>query len=284
VAGAPQRGIETRSESARAAQAAVDWAAAEGWNPGLDDAERFLAADPDSFLATEREGEIAATVSCALYGGSYAFIGFYIVRSDLRRRGIGSPLFERALGRAGGRVVGLDGVLDQQLSYERRGFVLAHRNVRWRTMGGGARPTGVVELSSVPFDRLLAFDSAVFGSGRERFLRTWIDRPAGHALACVHGDKLAGYGVLRPSHVGAKIGPLFADGRDVADALLTGLLAAAGPRTEVFIDMPAANRRAAELRARRAMEPSFETVRMYLNGRPPEDVARVFGVTTFEFG
>ena len=24
---------------------AIDWAAAEGWNPGLDDAEAFLAAD-----------------------------------------------------------------------------------------------------------------------------------------------------------------------------------------------------------------------------------------------
>ena len=262
----------------------MSWAAAEGWNPGLDDAERFLAADPDSFLAIEREREIVATVSCALYGDSYAFVGFYIVRSDLRGRGIGTPLFERALGRAGGRVVGLDGVLTQQASYERRGFVLAHRNVRWRTIGGGERPDGVVELSSVPFEQLLAFDSAVFGSERERFLRVWIDRPAGHALACLDGGRLAGYGVLRPCHVGAKVGPLFADDPDVAEELLTGLLAAAGPRTEVFIDMPAANLRAGDLRPGRAMEPSFETVRMYLNGRPAEDVRKVFGVTTFEFG
>ena len=84
--------------------------------------------------------------------------------------------------------------------------------------------------------------------------------------------------------MGAKIGPLFADDQDVAEALLTGLLAAAGPHNDVFIDMPAANPRAAELRARRAMEPSFETARMYLNGRPPEDLQKVFGVTTFEFG
>ena len=268
----------------RAAQVAVSWAAAEGWNPGLDDAERFLAADPGSFLAIEREGEIVATVSCALYGDSYAFVGFYIVRSDLRGRGIGSTLFERALGRAGGRVVGLDGVLAEQASYERRGFVLAHRNVRWRTVGGGERPDGVVELSSVPFQQLLGFDSAVFGSERERFLRLWIDRPAGHALACLDGGRLAGYGVLRPCHVGMKIGPLLADDADVAEVLLTGLLAAAGASTEVFIDMPAANPRAGDLRARRAMEPSFEAARMYLNGRPPEDVQRVFGVTTFEFG
>jgi GNAT superfamily N-acetyltransferase len=268
----------------RAAQIAISWAAAEGWNPGLDDGERFLAADSDSFLATEREGEIVATASCALYGDSYAFIGFYIVRPDLRGRGIGSALFERALERAGGRVVGLDGVLAQQGSYERRGFVLAHRNVRWRTAGGGERPDGLVELSSVPAKQLLAYDAAVFGTERESFLRAWIGRRAGQALACEQDGRLAGYGVLRPCQVGAKIGPLFADDAEVAEALLTGLLAAAGPRTEVFIDIPATNPRAGELRARHAMEPSFETVRMYLNGRPPEDVQRVFGVTTFEFG
>jgi GNAT superfamily N-acetyltransferase len=267
-----------------AAQLATSWAAAEGWNPGLDDAERFLAADPDSFLAVEREGEILATVSCALYGESYAFVGFYIVRSDLRGRGIGSPLFERALGRAAGRVVGLDGVLAQRASYERRGFVLAHHNVRWRTLGGGERPDGVLELSSVPFEQLLEFDSAVFGSDRASFLRVWIDRPACHALACVQDKRLVGYGVLRPCHVGAKVGPLFADDAEVADELLTALLAAAGPRTEVFVDMPAANRAADGLRTRRPMEPSFETVRMYRGGRPPEDLQKVFGVTTFEFG
>jgi hypothetical protein len=79
----------------------------------------------------------------ALYGEAYAFIGFYIVRPDLRGHGIGSALFDRALKPADGRVVGLDGVLAQQGSYERRGFVLAHRNVRWHTIGGGGPPAGL---------------------------------------------------------------------------------------------------------------------------------------------
>lgn len=271
-------------DATRAAQTAISWAGAEGWNPGLDDAERFLAADPGAFLAVERDGEIDATVSCVVYDDSYAFIGFFIVRSGLRGRGIGTPLFQRALERAGARVVGLDGVLEQQGYYERRGFVLAHRNVRWRTAGGGERPDGLAELSSVPFDDLLAYDTAVFGAERERFLRTWIDRPEGHALACPDGGRLAGYGVLRPCRAGTKVGPLFADSREVAETLLAGLLSAAGPDTDVFVDMPAANAGADELRAGRAMEPSFETARMYLNGRPSEDVLRVFGVTTFEFG
>ena len=32
---------------------AVDWAAAEGWNPGLHDAECFTVADPQGFLIGE---------------------------------------------------------------------------------------------------------------------------------------------------------------------------------------------------------------------------------------
>jgi predicted N-acetyltransferase YhbS len=271
-------------DSGLAARTAISWADGEGWNPGVDDAKRSLTADPGAFLATEREGEIVATVSCALYGDPYAFIGFFIVRSDLRGRGIGTPLFQRALDRAGERVVGLDGVVEQQGYYERRGFVLAYRNVRWRTPGGGDRPEGLVELSSVALEELLAFDSGVFGCERERFLRRWIDRPAGQALAVSDGSRLAGYGVLRPCRTGMKVGPLFADDAEVADALLAGLLSAAGPGTDVFVDMPEANAEAAGLRARRPMELSFETARMYLNGLPREDVRKVFGITTLEFG
>ena len=268
----------------RTARTAIGWAAIEGWNPGLDDAERFVAADPGAFMATERDGEIVGTVACPLYGPAYAFVGFYIVRPELRGQGIGSPLFQRALERAGERVVGLDGVLEQEASYAKRGFVLAHPNVRWRTEGVGDAPEGLVELSSVPFEELLAFDAPIFGTERESFLRPWVDRPAGHALACLDEGRLAGYAVLRACHTGMKVGPLFADGPEVAETLLAGMVAAAGPGTEVFVDMPAANARAAVLRERREMEAGFETVRMYLNGRPPEDVERVFAVTSFEFG
>jgi len=182
------------------------------------------------------------------------------------------------------RIVGLDGVLAQQRSYERRGFVLAYRNVRWRTIGGGEPSTALVPLSSVPFEQLLAYDAGVFGADRERFLRAWIDRQDGHALAYMREGALAGYGVLRPCQVGAKVGPLFADDAEAAEQLLAGLTAGAGEGTEVFVDMPTANPRTQRLCAGREMEPTFETVRMYLNGRPSEDVQRVYGVTTFEFG
>ncbi len=36
----------------------VEWAAREGWNPGLDDAEVFWDTDPDGFVAAEIGGEL----------------------------------------------------------------------------------------------------------------------------------------------------------------------------------------------------------------------------------
>ena len=44
------------------ARTAIAWAGAEGWNPGVDDAERFLAADPDAFLATEQAKDITGQI------------------------------------------------------------------------------------------------------------------------------------------------------------------------------------------------------------------------------
>lgn len=60
--------------------------------------------------------------------------------------------------------------------------------------------------------------------------------------------------------------------------------AAAGPATKVYLDVPGVNPAARALAEDALDGPVFEAVRMYRNGRPPEDVSRVFGVTTFELG
>lgn len=43
-------------------QIAVEWAAREGWNPGLADADCFYAADPNGFLIGLLDEEPAAPV------------------------------------------------------------------------------------------------------------------------------------------------------------------------------------------------------------------------------
>ncbi|MEM1440891.1 MAG: GNAT family N-acetyltransferase [Verrucomicrobiota bacterium] len=114
---------------------AVEWAAAEGWNPGLHDADVFWQTDPEGFVGAEWNGELVATGSIVSYGGRYGFMGFFIVRPDLRGQGIGTKLwiFRRDLLKSRldeGGIIAMDGVFDMQSWYAKGGFVFSHRNLR----------------------------------------------------------------------------------------------------------------------------------------------------------
>jgi hypothetical protein len=264
---------------------AVDWAAAEGWNPGLADGACFAVADPNGFFIGELDGVPAATVSCVNYGASFAFLGFYIVRQDLRGRGCGLRMWHAAIAHAGARVIGLDGVVAQQQNYQKSGFRLAYANVRY----GGivavpAMPQGgIVALSDVPLAAIEAYDATVFPAPRTAFLRSWIGMPGHVGRALMRDGELVGWGVIRPCRKGHKIGPLVAHDRGVAKIVLQALLAGAGGG-EVFLDAPCINREAVALAQDFGLVPVFETARMYTGAILPLRLERIFGVTTFELG
>jgi len=71
---------------------AINWAAAEGWNPGLHDADCFLAADAGGFLMGFLDEEPVASISVVRYGRSFAFLGLYIVKPEHRGKGYGRAL------------------------------------------------------------------------------------------------------------------------------------------------------------------------------------------------
>src|SRR5262245_31375305 len=130
---------------------AVEWAAAEGWNPGPADAACFATVDPQGFLLGALDGNAATTISAINYDEAFSFLGFYIVRPDLRGRGLGLRTWNAAIAHAGKRTIGLDGVVAQQGNYRKSGFVLAYPNIRF----GGVperlthEPPGIVPLTAV---------------------------------------------------------------------------------------------------------------------------------------
>lgn len=264
---------------------AAEWAAVEGWNPGLADAACFATVDPDGFLVGEFDGEAAATISCVNYDGRFAFLGFYIVRADLRGRGFGLQIWNAAVAHAGGRVIGLDGVVAQQDNYRKSGFQLAYANVRFGGVvaASSAPPAGIVALRDVPLAMIEASDATVFPAPRSQFLRAWIGAPGHVGCALMRDGRLTGWGVIRPCRSGRKIGPLVADDRAAAEAVLSALLAQAGGG-EIFLDVPAVNREAVALARSLGLAPVFETARMYTGAIPSLRLASVFGVTTFELG
>ena len=263
---------------------AVDWAAAEGWNPGLADASCFAIPDAQGFFVGEIDGEPVATVPCVNYDDRFAFLGFYIVRADLRGSGHGLRIWNAAIAHAGGRVIGLDGVVAQQDNYRKSGFRLAYANIRY----GGAvapvkPPTDVVALDTIPLAIVEADDATVFPARRSAFLRAWITTSGHVGRALVRNGKLAAWGVIRPCRSGHKIGPLVADDRAAAEAIVQALLPRAGGG-EVFLDVPAVNGEAIALAEALGLKPVFETARMYTGPIPPLRIERVFGVTSFELG
>jgi hypothetical protein len=264
---------------------AADWAAAEGWNPGLADAACFATVDPQGFLIGELEGGAAATISCVNYDERFAFLGFYIVRPDLRGRGHGLRIWQAAMAHAGVRTVGLDGVVAQQDNYRKSGFRLAYPNVRYGgTAAAAAAPVaGVVDLAQVPLAAVEADDATVFPAPRRAFLRAWADTKGHLGRAFIRDGALAAWGVIRPCRSGHKIGPLVADDRGAAAAVLTALVADAGA-SEVYLDVPSINREAVALAQDHRLAPVFETARMYTGPIRPLRLERVFGVTTFELG
>jgi GNAT superfamily N-acetyltransferase len=264
---------------------AVDWAAAEGWNPGLRDASCFGLVDPDGFLIGEIDGAPAATISCVNYSARFAFLGFYIVRKDLRGRGHGLQIWNAAIAHAGARVIGLDGVVAQQPNYKKSGFELAYANVRYggTIVAPDPQRASVVALSDVTLALVSDDDATVFAAPRIPFLRAWIGSPGHVGRALVREGRLAAWGVIRPCRTGSKIGPLVGDDRDAVEAVLAALLASS-PSSEIFLDVPSINRDAIALAEDLGLAPVFETARMYTGEIPPLRLERLFGVTTFELG
>ena len=270
----------------------VDWAAREGWNPGLHDAELFWATDPEAFIAAELGGELIGGGAITSYGGEFGFMGFFIMRPEFRGRGLGNRLWqarrERLLARLRlGASIGMDGVFDMQSYYAKGGFVFSHRNLRFRTEVGKASAPGdaeeVAPLGTLPFDELASYDRRCFPAPRTNFLKRWIAQPDALALGLRRGGRLSGYGVVRRCREGCKIGPLFADDRAAANALYLRLagFAAGGP---LFVDAPENNPEAMALVQAQRMTEVFGCARMYLGPKPAVAEQRVFGVTTFELG
>jgi ribosomal protein S18 acetylase RimI-like enzyme len=262
---------------------AVEWAAREGWNPGLSDAECFHAADPRGFLIGEIADRSVACISAVAYGEAFGFIGFYIVEPEFRGRGYGIRIWRAAMARLGARNVGLDGVIAQQDSYRKSGFRLAYRNVRYEGRAEAGATHGSVPLAALPFAEIEAYDRTVFPEPRCAFLERWLAIPDAHARGVVRDGRLAGYAVARPCRSGFKIGPLFADDAEAAEALF-GDLSAKVAGAQIYLDVSQVNPSAVALAERHAMSAVFETARMYTGPDPEIDVARVFGVTTFELG
>ena len=259
---------------------------AEGWEPGLTDADAFYAADPEGFFGLEMDGRVVATLSAVRCSDRLTFLGFYIVEPEHRGTGLGIELWDEVLARSGGAALAGDAVPEQVSNYESDGFAVPYRNARF-TLTDPPEQTAadipLVEATEADFDQLVAFDGAHCFGPRPDFLSRWIEGVDRESLVAV-GDEgeIVGFAASRQTSAGHRVGPVFCHDEARARALIVSLAQRAGGR--VSVDIPLVNEAAVSLCADLGMERSFETARICRGDVPDLPLDQVFGITSLELG
>lgn len=265
---------------------AVEWAAKEGWNPGLYDADCFFQIDKNGFFMGFLNNEPIVCISAVSYDKDFGFLGFYICKPKHRNQGYGIQVWNKAISYLNTQNIGLDGVVEQQENYKKSGFKLAYNNARYQFKSKKFvnNNSGIVVVSNLSFDELVTYDRQFFPADRTAFLNCWIRQPESVVLASKINNQIKGYGMIRKCRTGYKIGPLFSENLRVADNLFQSLVSSIPENTPVFLDIPEINPGAVKLVKKYSMKKSFSTARMYTKTPPKLPIERIYGITTFEVG
>jgi GNAT superfamily N-acetyltransferase len=270
-------------------QTLVNWAQAEGWNPGPHDAHAYFAADSNGFYGYFHESELIAGGSIVSYQGNFGFMGFFIVKPDYRGKGIGNKLWYERRNKLTKRLkpnapIGMDGVVDMQPFYQKGGFEIAFRDIRYACQGTQHKidqhisPVSVADISLIR-----EMDTLCFGFDRWNFLKPWLQLPDLFRVKMIINKRISGFAFMRKAHEGFKICPLFAEDQYVADELFKACLNHAEGEM-VYLDVPESNSYAVDLAQKHSGQSMFECARMYYGGTPNIPIKKVFGITTFELG
>ena len=203
------------------------------------------------------DGELLGIILGPSYENKIGFIGEYIVREDQRGRGIGRALWEAAMKKLEGQNVGISSGsfaiqhFAQQLIrrlfmlsgvgrsitdwYNRQGFkhsadwIVDITRVQIESVPRASRSSRVVDATEENFPALCDYDRKIAaGVDRRPFLRCWTKHPSGHVKIAVDASgKVEGYGGIRAgTNNRLRMGPLYADSKEVGRALIFALLLA----------------------------------------------------------
>ncbi|HEX7896725.1 MAG TPA: GNAT family N-acetyltransferase [Planctomycetota bacterium] len=181
--------------------AAVALSTQAGWNQTPEDWRRILALSPDGCFAGRLDGRLVATATSAAPAPGIQWIGMVLVDREMRGRGFGTLLLDRALAHARrAEVVGLDATDQGRPLYLKMGFHDVAPIDRW---GGALSQNG--PSVSCPIERVLEIDREALGVDRSALLRRLAGEPDVRLLASDDG-----YALLRPGRTVWHLGPMVA--------------------------------------------------------------------------
>jgi len=237
----------------------VDCVTREGWLGGTRaEFEAFYIHDPHGCFVAEEGGERIGMVVATAYD-TCGFLGALIVQPERRGRGIGRQLMEHAIGYLklkGIRSIYLDGDTPAVPLYERLGFHVACKSLRFLGQISPNQEPCVRPMTRDDLDTILALDRAAFGADRSFFLK----RRLGTFPDLCHvidNGRIAGYIMGQPGYGVVTVGPWYVHDESVDPLSLLCAVAHAAPQEKLRVGVLECNRAAYSLM--RSISMFFET-------------------------
>ncbi|MCD6324514.1 MAG: GNAT family N-acetyltransferase [Desulfurococcales archaeon] len=252
---------------------------AKAFRVGMSEArevfEVSMDVQPDGcFVAVTDTNSIAGT-GCFFIYGPLAWIGNVAVLPQLQRRGIGTSLMKellREMGCRGVRTVRLDASRYGHGLYLKLGFIDEYRTVTYRITAPPTSGSGdALQVTGEVPEWVFRIDAEAFGADRSMALKALLRR--GAALITL-GRR--GYAIVR----GEDVGPVVAEGRDAAEALIAKAYELGARKLIVIERNPEAVGMAKELR----WVPEDVCVRMRLGPPCREKVNLIYAALSYAKG
>jgi len=250
----------------------------ESWNESEKDKLPFFAIDPNGFFVGELNGEGIST-ACGVKYNTYAHIGLYLVKKECRGKGYGLKVFEQVMEHVkDAQVIGLDAAEAQVKNYEKWGFKIFDKGLGFQRKAEGTSVSkSIIELRSFDFEQLVEYDEKGFGDCRRNFLKALLNQEGYYSLGFVENGTLKGYGFLRKSQVGYKVGPFVAEDKPIAQEILNGLQNLVKGE-ELFLDTFENNKPMTEIMKEQNWTQRMYFFRMYSKGIAKLDVNKAYAV------
>ncbi|XP_067650595.1 uncharacterized protein [Haliotis asinina] len=207
---------------------------AEEWEIPFDLLYCVFDMDSRAWVVAESDtGEIIAIRVFVYFNKDTTEGGLYVVRKDLRGKGIGRDVNRHGLTAVGDANITLSAAVVSL--YDSHGFKFyydVHQKRGPVEVFLGSIPVAdlssnisLVHYEDAMFTELRVYDETIYESERDYFFRNWIVSHAKYVLIARSGaGRLVGYGCLRVTEYCNEIAPLYADSDIIAWALLKELL------------------------------------------------------------
>jgi len=224
----------------------------EGWQLGRNEVRCVFSADPSGFFVGT-VGEKKISHISVVKHDHFAFVSYFLVEESYRGKGYGRQTWQSGLASVSeGCNVGLGSLKNMVGLYEKKGFerawidyefVISTSNTTKVLTGSAQLPpvTIIKPIVEVQFDALFAYDTAVFGAPRRKFLEALTTLPESIGFAAVGEEGgLVGYTMcekMLKEDKGVRITPLFADNEQIARGLLQAVSEALSSQNPLHTDV-----------------------------------------------